>query len=124
MLNERQRLWIDALRSGRFKQTKRVLGKKIGGETYNCCLGVMCEVARENGVQVPVKVDEAGGIRYGELQSSQTSSIPRMVADFFGVRPDIRCLHPLAQMNDGGRTFEEIAQYVEALPEVFFREEA
>lgn len=42
------RLWIDALRSGDFTQTKNFLGTPEG----NCCLGVACEVAMANGVSI------------------------------------------------------------------------
>lgn len=38
--------WVDALRSGKYRQGS---GKLYNGSTF-CCLGVACEVALENGV--------------------------------------------------------------------------
>lgn len=43
---ERARLWIEALRSHRYKQG---YGRLRINHTDFCCLGVMCDVARENG---------------------------------------------------------------------------
>lgn len=37
--------WVDALRSGDYKQTSGVLGRERDGERSYCCLGVLCQVA-------------------------------------------------------------------------------
>lgn len=36
--------WLDALRSGDFKQGYQCLKRMDGGEQSHCCLGVLCEV--------------------------------------------------------------------------------
>ena len=46
---ERVKLWINALRSGEYKQIKSQLGQE--GMGY-CCLGVACEVAIQNGLAI------------------------------------------------------------------------
>jgi len=35
--------WVKALRSGRYKQTRQTLQNEAGA---NCCLGVLCRIAR------------------------------------------------------------------------------
>lgn len=49
---ERIKLWVDALRSGKFTQGR---GRLYRRETY-CCLGVACELAVQAGVPVERKV--------------------------------------------------------------------
>lgn len=48
---EARRLWVDALRSDRYQQGTGAL-HTVGG--YFCCLGVLCEVALEQGMQLRV----------------------------------------------------------------------
>lgn len=48
-------LWVEALRSGRFTQGTGALSTHAGG---NCCLGVACELAVEQGVLSPDEVKE------------------------------------------------------------------
>lgn len=54
MLPESKRLVVEALRSDRFKQGKYNLAvdEHDGEGVRHCCLGVMCEVAIENGVDI------------------------------------------------------------------------
>lgn len=47
-------LWNAALRSGKYEQTTESLSR----EGKYCCLGVLCEVAIENGVEVSKEVLE------------------------------------------------------------------
>jgi hypothetical protein len=50
MNEEAKRLWVAALRSGKYDQTTGALRDGVG----YCCLGVLCEVAIEAGVPVQV----------------------------------------------------------------------
>jgi hypothetical protein len=45
-MNERvKKLWVEALRSGEYKQTRyRLKQNEVDGSTSHCCLGVLCEV--------------------------------------------------------------------------------
>lgn len=43
MKRELRQRWIEALRSGRYKQTTGQIGTNKGP---NCCLGVLCRIAR------------------------------------------------------------------------------
>jgi hypothetical protein len=52
---EPKRLWLEALRSDRFRQGKSYLAQVEDGVTKHCCLGVLCEVAIEAGVDIERK---------------------------------------------------------------------
>lgn len=46
---EVKKLWIDALRSGEYKQTKGIL-RREGGKGGYCCLGVLCDLHAKQGL--------------------------------------------------------------------------
>lgn len=103
---EDKKLWLDALRGGDFQQGNEVLAKKRGNTLYYCCLGVLCEIK-----QVP-KVDNGStsSIRYGtSMDESSASYLPDYMENV--LPPNYQ--RALAQMNDAGFTFEEIAQVIE-----------
>lgn len=76
------RLFVAALRSGKYRQTKgnlaefdlRAKKKKL------CCLGVACEVAKANGLNVEVRRDESNLYYYNGI----LTSLPPEVRDFYG----------------------------------------
>jgi hypothetical protein len=50
-MNKRiKKLWIKALRSGKYRQGYRQLKRGRGNDAAFCCLGVLCEVAKQEGV--------------------------------------------------------------------------
>lgn len=125
-----KKLWVAALRGGEYQQGNNFLHRVGGGM---CCLGVLCALAVKNGViPEPVAVEEAdvdGGsvevYRYGKTDvSSGDASIiylPNAVADWsgahvFGDLPQAGWVsgESLSILNDAGRTFEEIADIIEA----------
>jgi hypothetical protein len=64
-------LWLDALRSGEYKQAKEMLAK-VNPETEEvegfCCLGVLCDLAVKEGViPSPVRVDKYERVLGGDL---------------------------------------------------------
>lgn len=119
MDQEVKRRWVEALRSGEYTQGWGHLGKHWEGKKAQyCCLGVLCEVAGEpttwldydeDGFKLMVtdgitaypsyslaaRVDLPG--RYGEF--------PREVEDLIG--------NTLADLNDAGFTFSQIADLIE-----------
>lgn len=101
-----KRLWIEALRSGRYQQGRRKL-KDVRQRTF-CCMGVLCEVAVEAGL----KVDYSA-------HGYECSSVPTAVAEWAGFQYDGRKvfigMHSLylTQHNDGGATFAQIADAIE-----------
>lgn len=65
--------WVDALRSGEFSQTKQVLGKvEEDGSVSYCCLGVLCEVALADGMNINREVDPY----HHELRFDGVTGIP------------------------------------------------
>ena len=48
---ERLILWVDALRSGQYEQTD----KRLKRDGKYCCLGVACEVAVANGLELDIR---------------------------------------------------------------------
>jgi hypothetical protein len=45
--------WIDALESGRYEMGRGALREEVNGKDKYCCLGVLCEIAVEEGVIPP-----------------------------------------------------------------------
>jgi hypothetical protein len=129
--------WIDALRSGQYKQGKYALFN-IGDTTY-CCLGVICDLMKipyvpnvtklANGSSIPVagydltpwegEHRSSGMIAEGlarhlglvEAMSAEELEAARTILLIYSVDGCER--QALAQANDHGATFEEIATYLE-----------
>jgi hypothetical protein len=90
--------WINALRSGRFKQGNGCLRSGEG----HCCLGVLCEITgngknRDMTNSYPVDSDPLG--------ANEST-----VGNFMGL--SVKTQFTLARLNDYGHTFEEIANYI------------
>lgn len=97
MLTEMQKeQWLKALRSGRFDQGVDYLASVMGDSTQYCCLGVLAEVN-----------DMFTG-RFGGTKSvgNKYSTLPESVLD-------LETQLKLAEMNDGGMPFDEIADWIE-----------
>tara|TARA_R110000744_G_scaffold170264_2_gene288414 strand:- start:16973 stop:17299 length:327 start_codon:yes stop_codon:yes gene_type:complete len=91
--------WIEALRSGKYKQTTETLQDGTG----LCCLGVLCKVAQNE----DIKVDTCGTYVTGEdLSSSQYD-----VYEWSGLNSTTET--DLEEMNDNGENFNTIADFIE-----------
>ncbi len=107
--DEFRRKWIEALRSGKYRQGRRELAKAIGNGCWGfCCLGVACDLhARENGTP---------WTRHGEgwmVYLDGGGWLPKMVEQALGLK-DYQ-IYDLIRMNDEDRkTFAEIADWLEA----------
>jgi hypothetical protein len=117
--------WVKALRSGEYKQTKNVLKDERG---RFCCLGVLCDVM---------------GYKFGPVQDIEIGPACEVIgpdgfgtSEFFSLPTEVQELaqiatgtgsfelgsdddenfeeHDLAQMNDAGTSFEEIADLIES----------
>ncbi|RWL14841.1 MAG: hypothetical protein EOR57_31340 [Mesorhizobium sp.] len=101
-----RKLWVEALRSGRYEQTKSTL---VDSRGY-CCLGVACVVA---------------GKQDDEISDFTNLSDFKDVRKFFGIRDydgdfyggSLVCLN-----DDAGYTFEQIAEVIESEPPGLFVE--
>ncbi len=114
-----QQAWVDALRSGKYKQGKKLL--RDGDQ--HCCLGVLCELAVEARVtkRIGSSTDVCG---YGD--NNVTNFPPSEVQDWIGLR-SVQGLIPstsltLTTINDHGKPFDEIATIIETYAEELFTE--
>lgn len=103
--------WVEALRSGKFKQTLMVLHRTQTSPIDDrpigfCCLGVLCEVV---GLESFQQRDRT--IYIYELGDMSTS----LNTDFqMSVSLDDRAHEKLIALNDAGKSFAEIADWIEA----------
>lgn len=95
------RLWVDALRSGKYRQTEGTLRDEKG----YCCLGVLCDLARKDG-------GPNWHRNYGEWHCMEESGLlPAQIAAFMGLNKKQQDL--IALKNDKGESFKQIADYIE-----------
>lgn len=144
-MNNNAKLWVDTLRSGKYKQTDNTLTKldEDGNVEACCCLGVACELAVQAGVDITRLTTHPGGgdgeediIRYEAAyqwdNGTQDAVLPEPVREWLGLKTfggeyvmhdeefDDEISTSLAEQNDNGATFEEIAQIIESEPEGLF----
>jgi hypothetical protein len=101
--------WVSALRSGDYQQTQGYLHKEDGF----CCLGVLCDLyGKENDVEWKLENDGT----YYKFQY-HTATLPLSVVEWagFGSSNPYICSRSLTLggLNDGGSTFNEIADLIE-----------
>lgn len=120
------KLWIDALRSGKYKQGKGYLNKE---NKEFCCLGVACENAIENGLDLKKHLMRAFiepnypiVAFYGEDLANGT--LPKEMCEWLNIEPFglFRDKTNLVRMNDDGKTFNEIADAIESKEFVAYNE--
>ena len=112
---ENVRLWVDALRSGKYEQTTGALHKIFinGGSGY-CCMGVACEIAIDHGLDIDVR-QTPDKVFY----DGNSLWLPASVAGWLGIPEEAVVVwrdsqYSLANLNDGVRlSFGEIADIIE-----------
>ena len=131
MKPEIKTLWLEALRSGEYKQ----IGGKLRKSSGYCCLGVLCELAVVAGVisQSKIRIDENATNFYEYGPDGRDASLPNLVQRWAGLADspgilfkgvpgkgdtdspvfDIEDMTSLMAMNDSGFTFLEIADVIE-----------
>lgn len=116
--------WVRALRSGEYEQGQ---GQLRDLDDKFCCLGVLCDLAVKAGVDVKVQADKSSYSYDGHGDFP-----PPAVGDWIGVdvavpfyeKPETEtcdakgcgcCVetHTLAELNDDGMSFEQIAEVIE-----------
>jgi hypothetical protein len=112
-------IWTTKLRNGEYSQATGSLQSTSGGF---CCLGVLCDIySKEMGVEWGKR--ESGAIEF----DGSTTVLPPRVAEWAGLsgpyihNPAVRIGEgedehemQLAELNDTGSTFAEIADLIEA----------
>ena len=109
--------WLKALESGEYTQCQNLLSKKTNKWNY-CCLGVACEVAIKNGIELPVLIDKEQKTKlYGKEHES--SCLPKKVVEALQLNGDIGDFSiegidetALSELNDDGKSFKEIASFI------------
>lgn len=95
--------WVNALRSGKYKQGKSRLKQKYkDGSTRFCCLGVAADL---------LKLDSKSHQILQSVSIPYNSSVEMYSYDLF-LGKDIQI--ELAELNDDGKDFEYIADYIES----------
>lgn len=106
--------WVAALRSGDYKQAKGQLRTSDDGF---CCLGVLCNLHAE--AHPKIAREQTDPIRY----FSEKAILPTVVRSWSGMESrtgnaynisfGLRDYRTLAEANDAGVTFEQIANWIE-----------
>jgi|SRR6266853_268140 len=97
--------WIEALRSGKYKQGRSFLKIKEGF----CCLGVLCELAVEDKIIEPAIRSLSNNDYWTYLGQNK---IPPKIIEKWAELDDPTMVE-LAKMNDNAYRFDEIAKYIE-----------
>lgn len=96
--------WVEALRSGDYQQGRA----QLRNHDAFCCLGVLCDLVDSSRW---VEVNRSH-YRYRGLDYSALSFPPSDVSSRVGLRR--KHLDAVVEMNDEGKSFAEIAAYIEA----------
>lgn len=91
--------WVAALRSGDYKQTTNKLRSSQGF----CCLGVLCDIIDPTGWKQYTQVN--GVMQFRNEIDHLPVSVVEEVGEFLQ--------SPLIRMNDSGKPFDQIADYIE-----------
>lgn len=107
--------WIKALKSGQYEQTGDQLG--AGDDKSFCCLGVLCDLAgRDGGPQwgdkLPNELLRSSDDQTSGYLEESDGLPPRYMTKFFGLHA--KEVGKLARMNDNGKSFKQIADWLEA----------
>lgn len=103
--------WVEALRSGKYRQTDGVLRTADGKQRAFCCLGVLCDVMGANWRSK----DEDFATPYLDgrtLEADGEFYLNSRALDLAGF--DNKTQKTLAGMNDDGVDFAHIADHIEA----------
>ena len=116
MRKEIAEMWVAALRSGKYKQGVHRLAN--AERTKHCCLGVLCEVAIEDGV--PLETSGASQFHWpSTAYDDATAKLPLRVQCWAGMASDHgslgREMPSLMLQNESGTSFDGLADIIEGL---------
>ena len=101
MNREVKKRWVAALRSGEYEQTAGKLRDEVGF----CCLGVLYDIEADDWWE------NVGGPCWLTHKDGMGARLPEWLSDQVGISIDDQSY--LAGMNDNGKTFKQIAAYIE-----------
>ena len=106
-ITENRKKWLDALRSGEYRQGTTRLKTKYTDQF--CCLGVLCDLyIKENEQNIRWEDDH---ILVDGEDYTYTCYPPLVVEEWVGLKGYLG--NSVANKNDGGMSFEEIAKVLE-----------
>lgn len=95
------KIWVKALESGKYQQTQGMLREiHDDGTSSYCCLGVLCDLAEKD-----------GGPKFIEQMYEEDYEFPPQFMSEF-VLGSVDIASELAEMNDGGYDFRDIAKHI------------
>jgi hypothetical protein len=112
------KIWVDALRSGEYKQG----GDYLCRNDRYCCLGVLCDLYEQQVKPVGFKKvrgsDDVATIYYGHCHET----LPVDVMEWADMNSPVGAYiesysddaYSLSELNDGGHTFKELAKIIES----------
>ena len=106
--------WIKALRSGKYKQGR---GRLNYHDKELCCLGVLCEVALSEGLDISKELEtDADGTLSVYSYDENPHYLPESIIKWADIKPcdnDRSFLAEMVSMNDDqDSTFHEIAELI------------
>lgn len=117
-------VWIAALRSGEYDQTDEQLRRNsavhddehdVDHKKGFCCLGVACDLFLK--LEAPVGMRWDGNVFvWDERHLPACGELPNVVMNWLGLHSSEGAQNngpTLAELNDGGKTFNEIADLLE-----------
>lgn len=120
-MNVNARKWVEALRSGKYKQSKGSLCKIRAGKVEGyCCLGVGAKICSKTKNILIRKI--SNDLSFDHNRNYLSPIIQR----WLGLKTRDGALHEtsLAKMNDSDSSFLEIADIIEAHEKELFVEES
>jgi hypothetical protein len=135
-MNENAQKWVEALRSGEFKQGEAYLHTRDNGEDYYCCLGVACVLAEREGIVERI-TDDGNPDRLGadpsrhnqwhDKEDTKAAVLPESVRIWLGLASVDGVFYglpteasSLTALNDTGCDFLGIADTIEGEPPGLF----
>lgn len=94
--------WVESLRSGKYEQGITTLRYK---DSF-CCLGILCEVAFPGRL-----ANYSDNLDYYRVDGSDSAYLPLTMIEEVNLTDEQQ--RSLAQMNDRGDSFNQIADYIE-----------
>lgn len=129
------KIWVKALRSGKYKQGQNYLKQfNSKGQPRHCCLGVLCELyndtmKKNHKKTIPTRsCDNEPTLDYGYVRfGNKDGSLPTVVRKWAGIKNDMgtfsytekdaygtfKSTDCLADLNDAGKKFSTIADIIE-----------
>lgn len=105
------KLWVEALRSGHYRQGR---GALRSATNEFCCLGILCNLHAQAHPEIAKTQTSRrvylGGSTYPVETVAKWAGLRYHRGCFYAANGDVKCL---AEMNDSDKTFLEIAAVIE-----------